>query len=189
MPAFAQHTGSSTNSNATILLALGCGYIDAQLSAGVTRIEALTSPDYGTTWQHAGTLLTPADMEALGFPAVGGVDAADLVLGVQGPDAGRIFLSATPGEVWGYAGCLIFELQPVFSRGKFAVLRENQSNYASPVAVMQYLSPGAAQFSGACTAAPPALPWMLPMLFAPQPSPFRILQSTVPVPPRAAAPL
>ena len=155
-----------------ILLALGCGYFDASLSAGVMRIEALSSSDHGASWVHAGTLLTPQDMAALGFPASGGVDAADLVRASAEANA-SILLSATPSEPWGYAGCLIFELNVEPPRNGTPV---RVSVAADP---LEYLAPDAPQFSGACTAAPPLLRWMLPMLFPSQPVPFNIIQSDV----------
>lgn len=158
----------AVGNSSVLLLALGCAYLDAQLGVGVTRIEAIASPDHGTTWVYVGVLLTPADMELLGFPAAGGVDAADLVIGRSTEsNASSIFLSATPGESWGYDGCLIFELGGLFS--------------SAQKGLVEYITTGAAQFSGACTAAPPLLPWMLPLLFPQDEVAFRIIQSHIPV--------
>jgi hypothetical protein len=130
-----------------------------------------------------GTLLTPADMALLGLGNVS-VSASNLLR--PSPQASDVLLSVTPSAAFGYDGCLIFRLLQDGGDGGFSSWRvqrehrmEGGSSAASPPAVLQYLTPGAAQFSGACTAAPPALPWMLPMLFVPDPVPFRIVPSNV----------
>jgi len=148
--ALAPSPGNGTGAEA-LLLALGCVFVPPG-SGGVAaiRIELLASGDHAASFAHAGLLLSPAVALALGFSAPQ-VNAAALV---RDPASGRLFLSATPAMAWGYAGCLIFEVGGASPGG----------------GVLRWLNPGAQQFSGACTAAPPSVGWMLPMLF-PAPSP------------------
>lgn len=153
-----------------LLLAVGC----IRLAEGMPTIaiELLRSLDHGGTFEHAHTLLSPADATCLGAAErqvnaahlFGDADHEWLVATVDGP-------AALPGggTFDGYRGCVVLE------RGAEGVVRDWTG---APIAAWRVDAPGG-RFNGACADAPAGGLWVS-TLRADEPPVFRIYGPVMP---------
>jgi len=74
------------------------------VGSGADRVVLLVSPDHGVSWDYQATLVTNADMAALGFQSLDGTAIV--------AQAGRVFLLGTPkSATLEHHGTIVFEFQ------------------------------------------------------------------------------